>query len=398
MMTLRLTILLIALYCHTSLRAQTSSPIERVILLYVDGVHPRAIEKYQLKNILSLKQTGTTIEKGIMVFPVHPTIWPYGEHHTTSFPNIATLAGTAFIRADQQFFHHDLPANYITLHAAGSNAYRSMNDGFHYVLTRSGINDSMLIDFVIDAFEREADIDFARIHLQEPGAAGREGSGKEQGNVAWAQDIFAADSPYQAAMTNADRQIGRLFSYLKQSGKWDSTLIVFMGDGQATAGWHLYMFEDAWLTPIIFSGPGIKRNFKIAYAENIDVIPTLAALWNIKLTNTNGGTGRVLTEVFENSAVPTEPHPRWLEKINTQIKQYIQLKAQADLKSANDPKMNLLLMELMHEGLSAHQFYYFDRILEWQDAETLQKMHQSNQWVIDKLEKALAGKYEFGER
>jgi len=366
--------------------AQQNDTIERVILLYIDGFHPQAFEKYNLKNLKEIRQEGTSVSEGIMTFPVHPTIYGYGKFHTTSLPNITTLAGTAFLDEKQHFFHHNLPKNYIKLHAAGSNAYRSMNDGFNYVLTRSGVKDSVLIDFTIDAFEKENDIQFSRIHLQETGAAGRLGVGKQTGND---QTIWADESPYQSAVTNADKQIGRLFSYLKAKGKWESTLIVFMGDGQSAHGWHLYMFEDAWQTPIIFYGPKIKKNYQIPYAENIDVIPTIAKLWNIKLSNINiGGSGIVLNDIIIGQENHTE-HPKWTKKINNQQKEYTLLKAKADLKSAENPKINFQLMELMHQELSEHQFYGYDRIMEWKDAQTLEKMYLSNQWVIEKLKNIL---------
>jgi len=363
--------------------------IERVILLYIDGFHPDAFEKYKLPNLEELKSGGTSVEKGIMTLPVHPTIWPYGNSHTTSLPNITTLAGTMFIDEKQHFFHHDLPEDYITLHAGGSNAYRSMNDGFDYALTEA-VRDNELIDFAIDAFAKEGDIQFSRIHLQDAGYAGRIESGKQTIKVPWAQNIFAENSPYGKAVINADKEIGRLFSYLKEKGKWDSTLIVFMGDGQAIEGWHLYMFEDAWLTPIILHGPTIKKNYIIPYAENIDVIPTIAWLWDKPMNNINGGTGRILKEIKIGEADQAqEEHPRWTEKINKQLKEYNIIKAKADIISAYNAKMNLLLMELMHGGLSEHQFYNYDRILEWKQAGTLQQMYESNQWVINKLNENL---------
>lgn len=371
--------------------------IERVILLYIDGFHPEALQRYRLTNLNELKSGGTSAETGMMTFPVHPTIWPYGAYHTTSLPNITTLAGTMFIDERQHFFHHDLPAGYIKLHAAGSNAYQSMNDGFQYVLTHSRATDSNLIDFTINAFEKEGDVKFCRIHLQEAGLAGRTRSGRELGNVPWAQNIFAENSPYEQAVYNADKQIGRLFDYLKQTDRWQSTLIVFMGDGQAPTGWHLYMFEDAWLTPIIFHGPGIRPNHTIPYAENIDVIPTIAHLWNIPLKNVNGGTGRVLKEVMSNQPAQQPPHPRWTEKINRQLKEYTVLKARADIVSAEDPKMNLLLMELQNQTIIPHAFYNYDRILEWKQAGTLQQMYESNQWVMERIKRALEGQYQFGE-
>ena len=380
----KIIMVMLGLYGFTP-SVNSNDKIERVILLYIDGFHPIAFEKYSLPNLQELKTGGTSADKGIMTLPVHPTIWPYGANHTTSLPNVTTLAGTMFIDKKQHFFHHDLPESYVTLNAGGSNAYRSMNDGFDYVLT-DAVPDSKLIDFALSTFEKEGDIKFSRIHLQQSGYAGRIESGKQKNNVPWAQNIFAESSPYGKAVVNADKEIGRLIDYLKNNNKWESTLIVFMGDGQALAGWHLFMYEDSWLTPIIFHGPGIKKNHTIPYAENIDVIPTIAWLWNKDMKNMNGGTGRILKEIKEAQPdMPASPHPQWTEKINDQLKEYTILKAKADILSAEDPEMNLLLMELMHDGLSAHQFYHYDRILEWKNAGTLQQMYESNQWVINAI-------------
>lgn len=253
-----ITMFLICMYLlPLAVPVAANNPIERVILLYIDGFHPEAFEKYNLPNLELLKAGGTSAERGIMTLPVHPTIGAYGANHTTSLPNITTLAGTMFIDEKQHFFHHDLPDDYLTLHAGGSNAYRSMNDGFSYVLA-DAVSDKELIDFAINAFEKEGDIQFSRIHLQQAGYAGRIESGKQQNNVPWAQNIFAENSPYGKAVVNAD-----------------------------------------------------------------------------------------------------------------------------------DARINLLLMELMHSGLSAHQFYNYDRILEWKQAGSLQQMYDSNQWVINQLNQNL---------
>lgn len=378
---LKIVLAVLWLFIPITVMAQQNNKIERVILLYIDGFNPEALTRYDLKNIKQLQQGGSSVREGVMTLPVHPTIYHYGQFHTTSLPNITTLAGTMFLDKRQHFFHHNLPSHYIKLHAAGSNAYRSMNDGFNYVLTSSVAKDSTLIDFTINAFEAEEDIQFSRIHLQEAGYAGRLGVGRQAANAT----IWDDNSPYVAAVINADQQIGRLFSYLKEKGKWDSTLIVFMGDGQSKYGWHLYMFEDAWQTPIIFHGPTIKKNYQIAYAENIDVIPTIADIWGVQLNNINqGGTGIVLDDIVIGRS-SNKPHPQWTKKINQQHKQYIVLKAKSDLLSATDPKVNTALMELMHEGLSAHQFYSLERIMEWQQASSLEAMYIANQWVIDKL-------------
>jgi len=155
--------------CGFAITVRAQKPIERVILLYIDGFHPAAFHKYDLPNLEKLKKGGTSARKGIMTLPVHPTIGFYGANHTTSLPNITTLAGTMFISENQHFFHQDLPEDYVTLQAGGSNAYRSMNRYFDYALAEA-TEDSLLIDFVISAFDREDDIKFSRINLQQAGS------------------------------------------------------------------------------------------------------------------------------------------------------------------------------------------------------------------------------------
>lgn len=100
---------------------------------------------------------------------------------------------------------------------------------------------------------------------------------------------------------------------------------------------------------------------------------------------------------MSNQPAQQPPHPRWTEKINSQLKEYTVLKARADIVSAEDPKMNLLLMELQNQTITPHGFYNYDRILEWKQAGTLQQMYESNQWVMERIKRALEGQYQFGE-
>ncbi|WKN42696.1 sulfatase-like hydrolase/transferase [Tunicatimonas pelagia] len=376
-----------------TLNAQTS---KRAILLYVDGFHPDATKKYKLPNIQELIDGGTEVEEGVMAFPIHPTIWPYGQYHTTSFPNISTLAGTLFLDEKQHFFPDDLADTDKTLHSAGSNSYRSLNVAFDFHLTESGLKDSELIDFFIVTYKEEGDLQFSRIHLQELGGAGRVESGKNLSNDPWAQNIWAENSPYSKKLIETDKQIGRLIDFLRESDLLDSTLIVFMGDGQAPTGWHTYMDEEASLTPIVFYGSNIKNGYKVKYAENIDVIPTIAKAMNVKMNFSNGGTGMVLTEIFEGNNTVLE-HPQWVKRINSQLREYTVLKAKADIRSAEDPKMNILLMELMHSKLSEYQFYNYDRLLEWKSATSLETMYKANENVLGILKDALDGNYRFSK-
>ena len=374
--------------------AQGQGKPERVLMLFIDGLHPRAIEHFDLVNIKRLMREGTSAETGVLMHPAHPTIGEYGQWHTTSFPNISGQAGTVFIRKRPIFLQHILGREGQTLHAAGSRSYRSMNDGFNYTFTSGGVTDKQIIDFYINAMERQGDIVYARLMLQETGNAGRQQSAKNLSEDPWANNIFASGSPYGQMLKKADREIGRLLTYLESQDRLDTTLITLKGDGQAIGGWHQTFDPNAALTPIIFKGPGIPTGQTIAYAENIDVVPTIASLMGYEPPNNDGGSGRIL---FGAEASPG-PHPRYLETINQQIRDYEKLHAQATLKAFDDPKMNVLLMELEHSLLSQHQFFTPERVMEWYQAESLENLVRANAWVLETLRLALEeDTYRFGK-
>lgn len=389
--------LAMALVLAGAAEAYASDQPARVILLKIDGLHPAAIDRFDLANLQGLRDRGTHAEEGVMLFPAHPTVGDYGDWHTTSFPNVSTLAGTAFLERRLVFLQHRFRGAGLTLHAAGSASYRSLNDGFHYTMTVSGARDVEVIDFVVDTFEAAGDIVFSRIMLQETGNAGRVESGKNLSDDPWAQDVFHPDSPFGRAIRNADQQVGRLLDFLQQRGQRDDTLFVIMGDGQSAHGWHLTLDEQAALTPVIFAGPGIAEGRRISYAENIDVAPTIAALMNLQAPNADGGSGRVLREVFA-AETSIGDHPRPLSIVNEQIRAHKRLHAEAVLAAQQDPKMNLLLMELEHGLLSEYQFFTPQRIMEWREAGDLAGVIEANAWVLETFRLALReGRYRFGD-
>lgn len=369
---------------------------ERAILLYMDGLHPKAIDRFDMSSIQEIRKSGTYAETGVMSFPAHPTVLPFGDWHFTSSPNVTTMTGTIFLDKRPRYLHHQFRGMGKTLHAAGSRSYRSLNIGFDYAFSTGGATDEELIDYYIEAFEREGDIVFARIMLQQLGNAGRKGSGKNQSKDPWAQNIFHPKGPYAAAASEANAQIKRLRDYLRKKDKLENTLFIIMGDGQSPHGWHLTLDPESALTPIIFSGPGIARGKSIPHAENIDVAPTIAAIMGVDPPNRDGGTGRVLTGILEHGA--DFKHPRYIERINEQIRRYYKIHAQATLRAFDDPKMNLLLMELDHHLLSRHQFFTVDRMMEWKEAGDLAGMVEANAWVLETLRLALEDSvYRFGQ-
>lgn len=88
---------------------------------------------------------------------------------------------------------------------------------------------------------------------------------------------------YWAMVELIDKQLGRLFSFMKQKGQWDNTLIVFMSDHGEMLGDHgvylkgPFFYEPAIRVPLILSGSGLAQTGKISKAlvELVDLAPTL---------------------------------------------------------------------------------------------------------------------------
>jgi iduronate 2-sulfatase len=93
---------------------------------------------------------------------------------------------------------------------------------------------------------------------------------------------------YMACISYVDAQLGKLLDELDRLKIADNTLIVIWGDHGYHLGDHTLWnkhsnFEQATRIPLIFSGPGIKKNVKVnAPVELVDVFPTLFDLANVK--------------------------------------------------------------------------------------------------------------------
>lgn len=88
---------------------------------------------------------------------------------------------------------------------------------------------------------------------------------------------------YFGLMTEVDHNLGRLFDFLKQSGQWDNTLIVFTSDHGEQIGDHWLLgkmgyFDESYHIPLIVRDPDQKqtRGQQVrAFTENVDIMPTM---------------------------------------------------------------------------------------------------------------------------
>ena len=94
---------------------------------------------------------------------------------------------------------------------------------------------------------------------------------------------------YMAAIANLDIHIGRLFAYLKETGQWDNTIIIFASDNGLSLGDHglmgkqnLYEFGGMHV-PLTIYGPGIPHGRSEALVYLLDLFPTLCEFANADL-------------------------------------------------------------------------------------------------------------------
>ena len=88
-------------------------------------------------------------------------------------------------------------------------------------------------------------------------------------------------SVYLGLATEVDHHIGRVMSFLKESGQWDDTLLIVTADHAEMLGDHHAwgkhsVYDAAYHTPLIIRAPGGKAGQDVdAPTESIDLTPTI---------------------------------------------------------------------------------------------------------------------------
>lgn len=89
---------------------------------------------------------------------------------------------------------------------------------------------------------------------------------------------------YYACITCLDHHLGRVFEFLRASGQWEHTVIVFAGDNGLSLGDHgllgkqnLYEFGGMHV-PLLVAGPGIRRGRSEALVYLQDLFATFCDL------------------------------------------------------------------------------------------------------------------------
>jgi len=109
--------------------------------------------------------------------------------------------------------------------------------------------------------------------------------GKGLGSEMTEEQVAQMRATYCGMMSEIDDHLGRVFQYLKDTGQWDDTLIVFTCDhGEQSGDHHLLgkigYFDESYRIPLVIRDPsagakGSRGTIVDKFTETIDTMPTI---------------------------------------------------------------------------------------------------------------------------
>jgi arylsulfatase A-like enzyme len=100
---------------------------------------------------------------------------------------------------------------------------------------------------------------------------------------------------YYAIITHEDEQIGKVIKALKDTGRFENTIIIFSADNGLAIGSHGLMgkqnvYEHSVKIPLVISGPGIEKNKRNqAMCYTFDLFPTFCEAAGAKIPSSVEG-------------------------------------------------------------------------------------------------------------
>jgi len=343
---------------------------EHAVIFLIDGLSFKAPARLPMKNLNALAAAGAYWEKSYNIVPAHPRTGEWARYHESSIPNPVILAGTLLLRPDQRWVQESFFPERITAHAANDVDYRRLNVGFSLSFLNGSDDQPAADDQVVRwslEFLRGSKPAFMKVHLQDTGRGGEMCRSEKDASVPWRQNIWAEGSPYRNAALKADEYLGLFVAELERLEMLDKTVLFVSADhGQADGGWHPFDDRDSWAMPLIAAGPGIKAGQRFEYAEQIDIVPTLCYLMGVKPPP--NADGRILAEALVEPPAGVPPRRQTIKELNSVL-----VEGEA------------LLRKLPKGSRAARQFYGFDRILQWRQFGTLEKLLAHDREIVEEL-------------
>lgn len=308
-----------ALQSNTSQKAMIGKRQPIVVQFIIDGLMKDAAETAMAAGAENLKyfaNNGVVVEAAYSNSPVGRVKLPDGTEPWggASPPNIGMHTGT------HVFETQDLDDIFLS---ARRNGIKSVYVGGHTLYDVFKTPDVYYAEIMPD----QKVVELGMKHIKEDGARLVRLHLQEIRDY-WKgpQDKTNPDAAYIKGILNADAQLGKLMSFLKEEGLWDTTFFIISADhgmGTLTKSNHLSEQLSSWQIYMNFYGSGIKKGATIPYAESPDValmtnhfmgLPPLKG-YTSKVENLKqlGTTGTFLKNIFEGTP-KTLNHPQWIKK------------------------------------------------------------------------------------
>lgn len=289
-----------------------------VVQFIIDGLMKDAVEtaiKAGAKNLKYFVNNGVVVEDAYSNSPVGRVKLPDGSEpwRGASPPNIGMHTGT------HVFENRDLDDIFLSARRKGIKSVYVGGHTLYDVFTTADIHYAEIIpDQKVVALGikhiKEDGVKLVRLHLQEIRSSWKGPEGKTN-----------PDSKYIKAILNADAQLGKLVTFLKNEGLWEDAFFIISADhgmGTLKKSNHLSEQISSWQIFMSFYGPGVKKGATIPYAESPDIalitnhfmgLPPLKG-YNSKVESLNKleTTGVFLKNIFEGNSNSLE-HPQWIK-------------------------------------------------------------------------------------
>lgn len=123
-------------------------------------------------------------------------------------------------------------------------------------------------------------------------------------------DLYSVEGmigKYDAAITEVDKQIGKLHQYLKQQNLWEQTIFLALGDHGTNLTEHgIYfssssLFDETIHTPLIAHFPGFGQKEIDEFSQNTDIAPTILELLGEKSEESWQFDGKSMVNLIKNN-------------------------------------------------------------------------------------------------
>ena len=133
-------------------------------------------------------------------------------------------------------------------------------------------------------------------------------------------DLQTLRAVYLGLATEVDTHFGRILDWLKQTGQYDDTLLIFMADHGEMLGEHHQWgkqtpYENAWAVPLLIRDPRRKATHGTrirAFTESTDIVPTILDLLGGPIPS--GLDGRSLKPFLDG-----ETPPDWRDAVHMEL-------------------------------------------------------------------------------